>query len=96
MWFINDDLPEPDTPVIATNLFNGISIFMSFRLFVFAPEIYMELLLLFLSIVFKFISFSYLRYCAVIDFFEDMILLRSPSATIDPPWMPAPSPRSII
>ena len=39
VWFISDDFPEPDTPVIATNLFNGISIFILFRLFVFAPEI---------------------------------------------------------
>ena len=39
VWLIKDDFPEPDTPVIATNLFKGISIFTSLRLLVFAPEI---------------------------------------------------------
>ena len=65
VWFIKDDLPEPETPVIATNLFNGISIFMSFKLFVFAPEIYIELLLFFLWV--------YLRIYPVPNFLQSLL-----------------------
>ena len=39
VWFIKDDFPEPETPVIATSLFKGISTLMLFKLLVFASEI---------------------------------------------------------
>ena len=39
VWLINEDFPEPETPVTATILFRGMSVETLFKLFVSAPEI---------------------------------------------------------
>ena len=85
VWLIREDFPEPETPVIATSLFKGISTLILFKLLVFASEIYMELLLSFLSIFSSEMTYSFLKYSAVTDSFEAAIFLSGPSATIDPP-----------
>ena len=37
IWLSNDDLPEPETPVIQVNVPKGISTFKDLRLFCLAP-----------------------------------------------------------
>ena len=92
--FIKVLLPEPETPEMVTNLFKGISTLILFRLFSLHPKI---LILNFELRFFLFFIISSLpfKYLAVneLDF---IILLKSPCATISPPFVPAFGPISII
>ena len=96
VWLINEDFPEPDTPVIHVN--NPIGIFTDIFWRLFSEAL---IILIFFSDGFFlldgiWILFSPLRYLAVRDFLFLRIALISPSAHISPPCLPAPGPISII
>ena len=96
VWFIKEDFPEPETPVIHVKRPTGISVEIFCKLFSDALMIWIlspKGLSLFLGIL---ISFSPERYCAVIEFLFLNISFRVPSAHISPPCFPAPGPISII
>ena len=97
MSFTNVDLPEPDTPVTATNNPSGISTSISLRLFSFAP---LTINLRFGSTGRRILGISIaLRpeiYAPVID---SLLLIKSsygPLTTTLPPCSPAPGPISTI
>src|SRR3990167_8777186 len=90
--FINVDLPEPETPVIQTNLPSGISTLSLLRLCSRAQFI--------LSFLFDFpqrlfgivIERSPRRYFAVRESLLCITFSTGPSAIICPPCFPAPGP----
>ena len=96
VWFIKEDLPDPETPVMQVNKPTGISVEIFFKLFSCA----LIILILFSFGVSRFlgalISFFPDKYFAVIDFLFFNISSREPLAHISPPWTPAPGPISII
>ena len=96
VWFINEDFPEPDTPVIHVNNPIGIFTDIFWRLFSEALIIFIFLSDGFFLLDGIWILFSPLRYLAVRDFLFLRIALISPSAHISPPCLPAPGPISII
>ena len=68
VWLINDDFPEPDTPVIDINLFNGIVKLMFLRLLpvAFFKTNFLPLpnLSFLLYVIILFLD----KYCPVIEF----------------------------
>ena len=96
VWFIKDDLPDPETPVIQVNNPTGISTVISFKLFSDALIILIFLSEGFTRFVGIFIFFLPDKYFAVIEFLFFRIEFKSPWAQISPPCFPAPGPISII
>ena len=96
VWFINDDLPEPETPVTHVKRPTGISAVILLRLFSLA----------FIIFIFCSDGFNLLvgmgiflwpdKYSAVIEFLLFKILFKSPCAHISPPCLPAPGPISMM
>ena len=94
--FTSELFPEPDTPVTHTNLPSGISTFTFLRLFSSAPFIYRKFPLPSRLFSGTGIIILPLRYWPVMLFLFFIISLAVPSATISPPWTPAPGPISTI
>ena len=88
------DLPLPETPVTQTNLPNGISTSMSFRLFPQAPINLMPVPLPGRRTLSALIDFAPLKYWPVNDCLFAAIICGVPQATTSPPCTPAPSPMS--
>ena len=87
-------LPEPETPEIVTSLFKGISTLIFFKLFSLHPMILIlnfELRFFVFFVIFS-LPFKYLDV-SELDF---MKFLKSPCATISPPFVPALGPISIM
>ena len=90
----SDDLPEPDTPVTQTNLPSGNLTFIFLRLFSSAPFISMYSPLPFLLFFGTGISYSPVKYLAVILFLFFITSSGVPSAITYPPLSPASGPIS--
>mgnify|MGYP002214393838 CR=1 FL=1 len=80
VWFIKDDLPDPETPVIQVNNPTGISTVISFKLFSDALIILIFLSEGFTRFVGIFIFFLPDKYFAVIEFLFFRIEFKSPWA----------------
>ncbi len=94
--FINELLPEPDTPVMQHNIPRGILTSIFLRLFSLAPLISINLSSGFLLLSGTSIFFLPLRYCPVIESSHFFISSSVPQATTSPPCIPAPGPISSI
>ena len=96
VWFINEDFPDPDTPVIHVNRPTGISTETFFKLFSKASIIF-----IFSSFIFNLFLGTLIfllpdKYFAVIEFLFFKIASIFPWAHISLPCLPAPGPISII
>ena len=93
--FTSDDLPLPDTPVTQVMTPRGSFTSMFFRLLVRAPHMVSQPAGSRRDAGMG-TNFFPDRYCPVRESGFAMICSGVPSATISPPWMPAPGPTSTI
>ena len=96
MSIINDDFPDPDTPVTTVRQPRGILTLIFLRLFSSAPRIDIYSLGFFVTKFFRVIFFFPERYMPVSECLFLTISSYVPANITSPPWIPARGHMSII